>query len=59
MRRNKWLEKGQRQRKLMNKQNEMKEMIRNGGKDRKNWWRSKMRWNKWLEMVEMTAKTGE
>jgi hypothetical protein len=37
----------------MNKQNEMKQMIRNGGKEReKNGWISKMRWNKWLNIAE-------
>jgi hypothetical protein len=39
--------------------NEMNQMIRNGGKDREIWWISKMRWNKWLEMVEKTVKMDE
>jgi hypothetical protein len=37
----------------------MKQMIRYGEKDRGNGWISKMRWNKWLEMVEITVKTDE
>jgi hypothetical protein len=38
----------------MNEQIEMKEMFRNGGHYAEIWWKSKSRWNKWLDMVEMT-----
>jgi hypothetical protein len=37
----------------------MKQMIRNGGKDRDIWWISKMRWKKWLDMVEKTGESDE
>jgi hypothetical protein len=37
----------------------MKQMIKNGGKDRENGWISKLRLNKWLEMVEMERKYDE
>jgi hypothetical protein len=43
----------------MNKKNEIKQMIRNGGKDRGNGWISQLRWSKWLEMVEMERKYDE
>jgi hypothetical protein len=49
----------ERQGKSINKQNEMKQMKRYGGKDRENGWISKMRWNKWLEMVKKTGKSDE
>jgi hypothetical protein len=34
----------------------MKEMIRYGGKDREIRLISKLRWNKWLDMMYMTGK---
>jgi hypothetical protein len=37
----------------------MKQMIRYGGNDIEIWWISKLRWNKWLDMVEMTLKSDE
>jgi hypothetical protein len=40
----------------LNKQIEMKEMIRDDGNHTEIGWRSKLRWKKWLEMVEMTGK---
>jgi hypothetical protein len=43
----------------VNKQNEMKQMIRNGRNDKEIGWIRKLRWNKWLEMEEMTGKFNE
>jgi hypothetical protein len=34
----------------------MKQMIRNGWNGTEIWWISKMRWNKWLEMVKRQGK---
>jgi hypothetical protein len=56
MRWNKWLEMVKRQGKWMNKQDEMKQMIRYGGKDSENGWISKLRWNKWLDNVGKTEE---
>jgi hypothetical protein len=38
---------------------QMKQMIRNGGESSGNERISKMRWNKWLEMVEKTETSDE
>jgi hypothetical protein len=40
----------------MNKQIEMKQMIWYGVNDTKIGWISKLRWNKWLDMLEITMK---
>jgi hypothetical protein len=37
----------------------MKQMIRSGEKDRENGWISKLRWNKWLEVVGKAVKMEE
>jgi hypothetical protein len=50
---------GERQWKWINKQIKMKQMIRHGGKDIENGWISKLRWNKWLEMVNKTEEMDE
>jgi hypothetical protein len=43
----------------MNKQIEMKQMIRNGAIGGETELISKLRWNKWLDMVEMAGKLDE
>jgi hypothetical protein len=48
-----------RQGNMMNKQNEMKEIIRSGGKDREIWWISKLKWKKPLKMAGKTVKMEE